>query len=133
MATLADGQGGAPPLVCSADELALALTPLTKELKAIDRYTRRALSRRKFAVRDFTAAQGREAGGLKAWAATPARPRRRRPWRPKSPRALGDALRSMDEWERESKAAVEDYVAARARSAARRGRVLVSRTGRPHL
>jgi hypothetical protein len=132
MAGLDGGQDGAPPRVWSADELALALAPLTKQLKAIDRYTRRALSRRKFAVRDFAAAQGREAGGLKAWAATPARPRRRRPWRPKTPRALGDALRCMDEWERESNAALEDYVAARARSAARRGCVLVSRTGRPH-
>jgi hypothetical protein len=120
MAGLADGQGGAPPQVCSADELALALAPLTTELKTIDRYTRRALSRRKFAVRDFAAAQRRDAGGLKAWAATPARPRRRRPWRPKSPRALGDVQRFMEEVERECTAVFEDWEAARARTAARR-------------
>lgn len=119
-AMLADGHDGAPPRVLGADELAAALEPLTKELKAVDRYTRRALSRRKFAVRDFAVAQRHGAGGLKAWAATPARPKRRRPWRSKFPRALGDALRFMDELDQDSKAVLEDWEAARARAAARR-------------
>ena len=83
------GQGGAPPRVCSADDFAVALEPLTQHLKKIDRYTRRALSRRKFAVRDFAAAQCGDAGGLKAWEAMPARSKRRQAWRPKSSRALG--------------------------------------------
>ena len=47
-----------------ADELAVALAPVTKGLKGVDRYLRRALSRRKFAMRDFAAAQGQDAGGL---------------------------------------------------------------------
>ena len=120
MAGLDVGREGDPTRVCDANELAVALAPLTKELKKIDRYARRALSRRKFAVRDLAAAQGRDAGGLKAWAATPERAKRRRPWRPKSPRALGEALRFLDELDQESDAVLEDYAAARARAAARR-------------
>jgi hypothetical protein len=120
MAGLDGGPCGAPPRVCSADELALALAPLAKELKKIDRYTRRALSRRKFTVRDFAVAQRQDAGGLKAWAATPARAKRRRAWRSNSPRALGEALRFMDELDQESNAVLEDWEAARARAAARR-------------
>lgn len=65
VAALGDGQDGAPGRVCGADELAVALAPLTKELKRIDRYTRRALSRRKFAVRDFSVAQRQGAGALR--------------------------------------------------------------------
>ena len=81
---------------------------------------RRALSRRKFAVRDFAVAQGQDAGGLKAWAATPVRPKRRRPWRSKSPRALGEALRDIDEFKQEYAAILEDWEVAKARKAARR-------------
>jgi hypothetical protein len=138
-AMLADRQDGAPPRVRGADELAAALESLTKELKAVDRYTRRALSRRKFAVRDFAVAQGQGAGGLKAWAATSARARRRRPWRAKSPRALGEALRFMDELDQESKAVLGDWEAARERAQARRwaasstltNEVKVAQTGVP--
>lgn len=117
---LDDGQYSAPMRVLRADELAVALAPLAKSLRAVDRYMRRALSRRKFAMRDFAAAQGQDAGGLKAWAATPARPKRRRPWRSKYPRALGDALRFMDDLNQEVKAALEDWDVARARAEARR-------------
>ena len=120
VAVLGAGHESDPTRACSAEELAIALAPLTKELKKIDRYTQRALSRRKFAVRDFAAAQGRHAGGLKAWAETPARPKRRHPWRPKSPRALGEALRFIDELDQENNAVLEDWEAARARAAARR-------------
>ena len=120
MAALADGHGGAPTRVHSADELAAALAPLAKELRAIERYTRRALSRRKFAVRDFAVAQRRGAGGLKACAATPARPKRRRVWRSKFPRALGEALRDIDEFHEEYAAILEDWEVAKARAAARR-------------
>lgn len=117
---LDDGHGCARTRLLGADELAEALEPLTKELKRIDRYLRRALSRRKFAVRDFAAAQRQDAGGLKAWVALPARAKRRRPWRSKFPRALGDILRFMEELEQERNAAFEDWEAARARAAARR-------------
>ena len=103
------GHQSAAPRALPAHELAMSLEPLTNELKRIDRYTRRALSRRKFAVRDFATAQSRGAGGLKACAATPARPQRRRPWRPKSERALGDVLRFMAEVDQEWNAALEDY------------------------
>jgi hypothetical protein len=115
-----DGHDSAPTRVRGADALAEALAPLTRELKAVDRYMRRALSRRKFAVRDFAAAQGQDAGGLKAWAATTARPKRRRPWRSKFPRALGDPLRFMDDSKQELKAIFEDWDVARARAEARR-------------
>jgi hypothetical protein len=37
--------------------LAITLSHLAKELILIDRYERRALSRRKFAIRDFNAAR----------------------------------------------------------------------------
>ena len=120
VAALDGGHGAASTRVRDADELAVALAPLTKELKAIDRYTRRALSRRKFAVRDFAEAQRRDAGGLKAWAATPARPKRRPPWRSKSPRALGEALRDMKELDQECAEVLEDWEVAKARAAARR-------------
>ena len=90
VAVLGDGHDSAPTRVRGADGLAAALALLIKELKAIERYTRRALSRRKFAVRDFAVAQHQGAGGLKAWAATRARPKRRRAWRSKSPRCLGN-------------------------------------------
>jgi hypothetical protein len=128
LAGLHGGQGGAPPRVWSADDFAVALEPLTKHLKKIDRYTRRALSRRKFAVRDFAAAQRRDAAGLEACAAMPARLKRRPPWRPKTPLALGDALRFMDEMERESNAVVEDWEAARARAQARRWAASIANT-----
>jgi hypothetical protein len=114
----------------SAEDLAVALVPLTKELKRIDRYTRRALSRRKFAVRDFGIAQGRDAGGLDAWATTSARVKRRRPWRSKFPRALGDVLRFMEELDRESTAALEDYAAASARAAAQRYCAILASTNK---
>ena len=81
---------------------------------------RRALSRRKFAVRDFAAAQHRDTRGLEAWAATPARPKRRRAWRPKTERALGEMLRWQEELRQEWDAARELWPAARARRAARR-------------
>ncbi len=115
-----DGQESAPTRVLGADELAVALAPLTKGLKGVDRYLRRALSRRKFAMRDFAAAQGQDAGGLQAWAATPARPKRRRPWRSKFPRPLGDVLRFMNDLDQEVKAVFEDWDVARARAEARR-------------
>lgn len=106
----------------------MVLAPLTKEFTKIDRYTRRALSRRKFAMRDFAAAQGRDAGGLDAWATTSARVKRRRPWQSKTPRALGDVQRFMEELDRESIAALEDYAAAIERNNARRWAAFVART-----
>ena len=115
-----DGHDSAPTRVRGADALAEALAPLRKELKAVDRYMRRALSRRKFAVRDFAVAQGQDAGGLKASAATPARAKRGRPWRPKSERALGEILRWQEEFRQECDAAIENLAAARARRVARR-------------
>jgi len=120
VAGLDDGQDSAPTRVLRADELAVALAPLTKGLKGVDRYMRRALSRRKFAMRDFAVAQGQDAGGMKAWAATPARPKRRRPWRSKFPRCLGDALRFMADLDQERTAVFEDWDVARARAEARR-------------
>jgi hypothetical protein len=121
VAGLADGQGGASARrVPGADELAVALASLSKELKAIERYMRRALSRRKFAVRDFAVAQRQGAGGLQALAATPARPKQRRPWRSKFPRAVGQGLRDLDEFKQEYAAILEDWEVARARKAARR-------------
>jgi hypothetical protein len=114
------GDQSASTRVCSAEDLAVALAPLTKELKKIDRYARRALSRRKFAVRDFAAAQGRGAGGLKAWAATQSRAKRRRPWRSKFPRCLGETLRWMDDITEECDAVFEDLDHAIARNRARR-------------
>ena len=51
-----------------------------------------------------------ETPGPQAWAATPARAKRRRAWRSKFPRCLGEALRDL-EWLEE---------AAKARAAARR-------------
>ena len=128
VATLGAGHEGAPTTVCSADELAEALAPLVKELKAVDRYMRRALSRLKFAVRDFSMAQHQDAGGLQAWAATPARPKRRRPWRPKSERALGEALRHNEWVTKERDAILEDWAAARGRAAARRWAASSTRT-----
>lgn len=124
------GQQSAPPRALPAHELAISLEPVASDLKRIDRYTRRALSRRKFAVRDFAAAQSRDAGGLKACAATPARPKRGRAWRPKTSRALGDVLRFMAEIEQEWKAALEDYAASRARAATRRNGGILASTNR---
>ena len=115
-----DGDDSALPRVHGADALATALEPLRRKLTGLDRYMRRALSRRKFAVRDFSVAQGQDAGGLKAWAATPARAKRRRPWRSKSERALGEMLRWQEELKQECEAADEVWPAARARRAARR-------------
>ena len=66
---------------CAAPEaFAAAIAPLLKELLAIERYERRALSRRKFAIRDFERARRQGASGLETWAVL--RPPRRRP-RPK--------------------------------------------------
>ncbi len=124
------GHQSAPPRTLPAHELALSLEPVTNDLKRIDRYTRRALSRRKFAVRDFAAAQSRGAGELKACAATSPRPKRRRAWRPKTPLPLGDVLRFNAEIDHEWKAALEDYAAARERAAARRNFGILASTNK---
>src|SRR5688572_27246963 len=55
-----------------------------------------------------------------AWAATPARPKRRRAWRSKFPRCLGGRAAFMDDLAQESNAVIEDLAAARARAAVRR-------------
>lgn len=43
------------------EKLALVMTDLSPQLRAIDRYQRRALSRRKFAIREFDAVREQEA------------------------------------------------------------------------
>jgi hypothetical protein len=61
----------------AAEAFAAAIAPLLKELQAVDRYEQRALSRRKFAIRDFERARRQGASGLETWAVL--RPPRRRP------------------------------------------------------
>ena len=107
------------PAVLGSNELAAALVPLAMELKAVDRYARRAWSRRKFAIRDFVAAQRGDGGGLlRTWAAVHPRPQRRpQAWRAKFPRCAGEARRQL-EWIRQQRATIlEQLAAAEARAA----------------
>jgi hypothetical protein len=98
-----------------------ALVSLVKELKRVDRYERRALSRRKFAIRDFAKARQQGLSGIASWSVL--RPPRRRPPRRLPPPTEPVCVSGYDylfRWLRaESRALTEQLAVAEARADAR--------------
>lgn len=105
----------------SEGALAAALAPLAPVFKSLDRYERRALARRKFAIRDFATARQLGRTGIASWSVL--RPARRRPSRrlppPKEPVCVSEYVYLFQWLSETNRAAIERARAALARAHAR--------------